>query len=270
MKKSRILIGLISIVIILFGVVTFASHAHSEKLSAESSARSKMSSKKIASSRVSSSSSSAKVASEKANDSIIYLTFDDGPQESTTPQLLKILKKEQVHATFFVTGHGPDSLIKQEYEQGNVIGLHTMTHDYATVYASPAAYFNDLQQISDRVYRLAGERSMMVRVPGGSANQVSHGLMPQILPQLVQKGYKYFDWNISSGDGGYEATSEEPYQHVTTTLVPHSKNVVLMHDTKQTSIDAVQRIIEFGKANGYKFETLNMNSWAPQQISMPQ
>ncbi|MFZ2588277.1 MAG: hypothetical protein WAX24_01550, partial [Paucilactobacillus nenjiangensis] len=63
---------------------------------------------------------------------------------------------------------------------------------------------------------------------------------------------------------------EEPYQHVTTTLVPHSKNVVLMHDTKQTSIDAVQRIIEFGKANGYKFETLNMNSWAPQQISMPQ
>ena len=85
MKKSRILIGLISIVIILFGVVTFASHAHSEKLSAESSARSKMSSKKIASSRVSSSSSSAKVASEKANDSIIYLP------------LMTDLKKVQLH-----------------------------------------------------------------------------------------------------------------------------------------------------------------------------
>jgi len=270
MKIKVLLIALIGI-LIAFGIFAISSHTSAVKQASESSSRNstKQNSKKAARQSIKKAAASSSTAeSEKQNDNIIYLTFDDGPDDATTPQLLSILKEEKIHTTFFVTGHGSDQLIKQECADGHKIGLHTMTHDYGSVYASPAAYFTDLQQISDRVFRLTGQRSMMVRVPGGSANQVSHGFMPQILPQLVQAGYKYFDWNVSSGDGGFEATPEEPYQHVTTTLVPHSKNVVLMHDTKQNSIDAVKRIIEFGKANNYKFETLNMDSWAPQQIGV--
>lgn len=203
------------------------------------------------------------------SDNIIYLTFDDGPDEATTPQLLKILNNKKVKATFFVTGHGPDNLIKQEYDDGHKIGLHSFTHNYETVYASENNYFNDLQLISDRVANVTGQRSELVRVPGGSSNTISNtyspGIMNYILPEIIDKGYQYFDWNVSSGDGAIQTSSDQPYNNVTTQLVTHRNNVVLMHDTKQTSIDAVSRIIDFAKQNRYHFELLNKNSFPAHQ-----
>ena len=79
---------------------------------------------------------------------VIYLTFDDGPSENTD-KILKILKKYKIKATFFVTGNNPDynSSIKKAAKQGNTIALHTYTHDYATVYSSTTAYFEDLQKL---------------------------------------------------------------------------------------------------------------------------
>ena len=89
---------------------------------------------------------------------VVYLTFDDGPSENTD-KVLKILKKYDAKATFFVTGNNQkynDSIRKAE-KQGNTIALHTYTHDYATVYSSTEAYFNDLQQISDMVKQITGK-----------------------------------------------------------------------------------------------------------------
>ena len=74
---------------------------------------------------------------------IIYLTFDDGPNSGTTDVILNVLKEEGVKATFFVTNKGPDELIKREYDEGHTVALHTASHDYAVVYASDEAYFND-------------------------------------------------------------------------------------------------------------------------------
>ena len=90
--------------------------------------------------------------------------------------------------------------------------------------------------------------------------------MHSILPKLTAKGYQYFDWNIGAGDGSVQTNADQPYNCVTTTLISHARNVVLMHDTKQTSVDAVQRIIDFGKANGYKFEVLQQDSWPSHQV----
>ena len=83
---------------------------------------------------------------------VVYMTFDDGPSENTD-KILKILKKYDAKATFFVTGNNQkyNSSIKKAYKQGNTIALHTYTHDYATVYSSTDAYFEDLQKISDMV-----------------------------------------------------------------------------------------------------------------------
>lgn len=217
------------------------------------------------------SSKSHKAKEQKINsDNVIYLTFDDGPDDATTPQLLNILKKEKVKATFFVTGYGSDDLIKREYDEGHQIGLHTMTHNYAKVYASEDAYFDDLQQISDRVFNITGKRSTLVRVPGGSSNTISNsyspGIMAQVLPQLIQRGYQYFDWNVSAGDGATQNSPDQPYNNITANLKQHTDNVVLMHDTKQNSVDAVHRIIEFAKQNGYVFKKLNHDSWPSHQV----
>ena len=78
---------------------------------------------------------------------VVYMTFDDGPSENTD-KILKILKKYDAKATFFVTGNNQkyNSSIKKAADQGNTIALHTYTHDYANVYSSTTAYFEDLQK----------------------------------------------------------------------------------------------------------------------------
>ena len=95
---------------------------------------------------------------EEYDQKIVYLTFDDGPSENTG-KILDILKQYGIKATFFVTGNNQkyDSMITRAHNEGHAIGLHTYTHDYADVYASEEAYFNDLQKISDLVESLTGE-----------------------------------------------------------------------------------------------------------------
>lgn len=193
---------------------------------------------------------------------IVYLTFDDGPSEYTN-KLLDILKKYNVKVTFFVTGKGEDSVILREYKEGHKIALHTNSHNYATVYSSVDNYFNDLNAISSRVERITGYKSKLIRFPGGSSNTVSRsysrGIMSTLTREVQNRGYKYFDWNISSGDAGGTTTSDGVYNNVVTRL-KDDYSVVLQHDTQEFSIDAVERIIKYGLENGYTFSVLDENS----------
>jgi len=188
----------------------------------------------------------------------IYLTFDDGPNEGTTNVILDILKEEGVKATFFVTNKGPDYLIKREYDEGHTVALHTATHDYSIVYASDESYYNDLISVQDRVKRITGETSMIIRFPGGSSNTVSRKYSPGIMTRLTQstlaKGFKYYDWNVSS------ALADGVYNNVTSRISKDKANMVLMHDIKTYTRDALRRIIKYGKENGYKFEKITMST----------
>ncbi|MBR5370349.1 MAG: DUF5011 domain-containing protein, partial [Bacilli bacterium] len=118
---------------------------------------------------------------------IIYLTFDDGPNSGTTNVILDILKEEGVKATFFVTNKGPDELIKREYDEGHTVALHTASHDYAIVYASDESYFNDLNIVSERVKRITGEESKIIRFPGGASNTISRRYSNGIMSRLTQE-----------------------------------------------------------------------------------
>lgn len=194
---------------------------------------------------------------------VVYLTFDDGPSENTD-KVLKILKKYDAKATFFVTGNNQkynDSIRKAE-KQGNTIALHTYTHDYATVYSSTEAYFNDLQQISDMVKQITGKAPKYIRFPGGSSNMVSanysHGIMSKLDSMVHERGYEYFDWNCSSGDA---ASNSVPAQ----TIVDNSTNcnydqiMLLFHDSspKTSTVEALPAIIENYKNRGYVFKAIS-------------
>ena len=198
-----------------------------------------------------------------SGDGIIYLTFDDGPSENTD-KVLKILKKYDAKATFFVTGNNQkynDSIRKAE-KQGNTIALHTYTHDYATVYSSTEAYFNDLQQISDMVKQITGKAPKYIRFPGGSSNMVSanysQGIMSKLDSMVHERGYEYFDWNCSSGDA---ASNSVPAQ----TIVDNSTNcnydqiMLLFHDSspKTSTVEALPAIIENYKSRGYVFKAIS-------------
>lgn len=193
----------------------------------------------------------------------IYLTFDDGPKRGTTDAILDILKEENIKATFFVTASGPDDLIKRQKEEGHSIGLHTASHNYALVYASSDSYFNDLQAVHDRVYNLTGIDSRIIRFPGGSSNTISRkynsGIMSYLSQEVLKRGYQYYDWNISSGDAE-GLNSQQIYQRVTTSLSKEKVNMILMHDVKATTRDALKGIIQYAKENGYHFESINLHT----------
>lgn len=202
---------------------------------------------------------------ERSKNGSIYLTFDDGPNSGTTDVILDILKAEGVKATFFVTNKGPDELIKREYDEGHTVALHTATHDYAIVYASPESYFNDLYSVQDRVKRITGYESKIIRFPGGSSNTISrrysNGIMTYLTKETQNRGFRYYDWNLSSGDAaGGRPTSDDIYNNVVNNLRKDRMNMVLMHDIKPYTRDAVQRIIQYGKANGYYFEKITMDT----------
>ena len=194
---------------------------------------------------------------------IIYLTFDDGPNEGTTNIILDILKEEGVKATFFVTNFGPDYLIKREFDEGHTVALHTATHNYNYVYASEANYFADLNNISNRVERITGTKSMIIRFPGGSSNTVSkrlnQGIMTRLTMGVKERGYHYFDWNVDSNDAAGAGTNEV-YRNVISTISPSRENVVLMHDVKVTTRDALRNIIRTAKQNGYTFQKITYDT----------
>ena len=194
----------------------------------------------------------------------IYLTFDDGPNEGTTNVILDVLKAEGIKATFFVTSKGPDYLIKREYDEGHTVALHTASHNYAQIYASEAAYFQDLETIQNRVKGITGYTSMIVRFPGGTSNTVSRnysaGIMTRLSQSLTAKGYKFYDWNVSSGDAGGTTTASGVYSNVVNNLRKNRANIVLMHDIKTYTRDAIKNIITYGKQNGYSFERITMET----------
>jgi len=193
----------------------------------------------------------------------IYLTFDDGPSPRT-PEVLKILRDNGVKATFFVTARSKNSshYMKDIVAEGHTIALHTYTHDYAKVYASEEAYFADLQQISDLVYNETGVRTNLIRFPGGSSNTVSRkycsGIMTRLTQQVVDKGYVYFDWNITSGDADKGGSSAQKIINNCRKVPSSNAVIVLMHDSveKRTTVEALPEVIAYYKAAGCKFAAL--------------
>ena len=108
------------------------------------------------------------------NQKTIYFTFDDGPS-STTTKILDILKEEGIKATFFVINADEkyDKVIKRAYDEGHTIGLHSYSHKYKSIYKSEDAYFDDLNLINNKVKKITGYKSNIIRFPGGSSNTIS-------------------------------------------------------------------------------------------------
>lgn len=195
---------------------------------------------------------------------VIYLTFDDGPSTKNTSRLLDILKEENVKATFFLIDKtNTDYLIKRMYDEGHTIGLHTASHNYKYIYSSTTNFIKDIEKIQEKVARITGEKSSIIRFPGGSSNTVSSfnpGIMCTLSNMVIEKGYHYFDWNVSSGDAGSGRSKKNTYRNVTNNLSKNRANVVLMHDIYDSTVDAVKDIIKYGKDNGYTFEKITMDT----------
>lgn len=189
---------------------------------------------------------------------VIYLTFDDGPGQYTD-ELLRVLDKYNVKATFFVTNAYPkyNYCIAKEAAAGHAIGVHTYTHNYKTIYSSTDAYWDDFNKMNDLIQAQTGHKTNFFRFPGGSSNTVSRryktGIMTDLVRQANERGLTYYDWNVQCGD----ASESGVYNNIINGVQARSTSIVLCHDVKECTVRAMDRTIKWCLDNGYTFETLS-------------
>lgn len=201
---------------------------------------------------------------------VIYLTFDDGPGKYTQ-QLLDVLARYNAKATFFVvnTGYSKQTEMMQKIvEGGHSIGIHSVTHQWS-IYDSEEAFLEDLYGMQKIIKDATGVTTTLMRFPGGSDNTVSRSHCAGIMTLLTQKvtdlGFQYFDWTVNSTDAdtvknGGARDADTVYQRVIKAIGDQKTAVVLQHDIKSYSVEAVEKIIQWGQEHGYRFEALTPNS----------
>lgn len=188
---------------------------------------------------------------------IAYLTIDDGPSDNTV-SILNTLQAEGVRATFFVIGRQveryPD-LLKQAFEQGNAIGNHTYSHNYAEIYKSPKDYLANIKKNEDLIYQLIGIRPRVIRTPGGTQGNfhVSYYNAVDAADYLV------YDWNVSTGDAAAPLVpASQIVSNIMSQVPGKDRVIILMHDApgKTTTAEALPQIIQYLKKQGFEFGVL--------------
>jgi peptidoglycan-N-acetylglucosamine deacetylase len=181
----------------------------------------------------------------------IALTFDDGPNPDYTPQVLAILQKYRVKATFFCIGrqvaHYPD-LVHQEYANGNLVGNHTWSHPNLTLLSS-----NDIEaQINltaDAIQQATGVRPTLFRPPYGIVNT-------RVLAQANLLGLTTIIWNDEARDWSTPGTSVIVSRVL---RLAGDGAIILLHDgggDRSQTIAALPTIITTLRSSGFKFVTL--------------
>ncbi len=209
------------------------------------------------------------VLTDKTGAGVIYLTFDDGPSDEVTPQVLDILKDNGIKATFFICAYDEKTkpMLQRELDEGHTVAIHGYSHEYNEVYSSPEAYMENIKKLDDMLQADFGYKAFTTRFLGGSSNTVSEkyctGIMSELVEMVPAAGYQYMDWNVTSLDAnGNNLDAESIYDSIIEGLNPSKPNVVLMHDTnqKQTTVDQLQWVIDYGKENGYSFEAIQKDT----------
>ena len=202
----------------------------------------------------------------------VYLTFDDGPSGSTA-EILDILKKYDLKATFFVIGKkGKEAraLYRRIVDEGHTLAMHSYSHKYNKLYKSRESFEEDFSDIQNYLYEVTGEECLFYRFPGGSSNRVSNTDMTKFISYLNEQGITYFDWNVSSGDATSQTyTPEELVENVMTDVVKYKTSIVLMHDaeTKASTVKALEPMIKALQKMGAEILPVDENTTVVQHIA---
>jgi peptidoglycan/xylan/chitin deacetylase (PgdA/CDA1 family) len=164
----------------------------------------------------------------------LALTFDDGPNPAATPQLLEVLARRNVRATFFLIGNFvrlEPALTRQIAAAGHVIGNHTMTHPFLPKYAA-AHILRELADCSAALEDILGQPVTLFRPPHG-------GRSPAVFRAANSLNLKVVQWNLIAGDWK-AASSDVIVERIENGIASHRSrgrgtNVVL-HDGGQAGL----------------------------------
>jgi peptidoglycan/xylan/chitin deacetylase (PgdA/CDA1 family) len=180
---------------------------------------------------------------------LIALTFDDGPHPEHTYQVLDVLKKNDVKATFFVIGKniaGNEAVLKKIYSDGHQIGVHSFSHRNIFPFSGKKKIAADLLQCEQAIVRTTGYKPTWFRPPFGVTN-------PDVAKAVNVREYKVAAWNIRSFDTVI-SNKNKIVKRVVSRLSPGA--VVLLHDRLPHTPDVLEHIIRKAVEMGYGFVTV--------------
>ena len=181
----------------------------------------------------------------------VALTFDDGPSPIYTPQVLAILKKYHVKATFFVVGANAKKypeLLKQINEDGHVIASHSQTHPLLTKLSTPSLQ-HEVSTPVIIIENTIGKKPKCLRYPFGASNEKVRAMIRTYGMQPVSMGFNSFDYERP----GSKKISDWVLKNI------YSKQIILLHDgfdKRDQTVAALPVIIEGIQKHGLGFSTI--------------
>ena len=194
----------------------------------------------------------------------VFLTFDDGPSKEVTPQILDVLNKYNVKATFFVLGNRvnmyPD-IVKHAHEEGHYIANHGYSHKYSSIYKSVDSIkqeYNKTEEAIRKALNNPNYSSHLFRFPGGSHGGPYEEIKKEARKKLEEDGIAYLDWSALTYDAIGVDKTEDILKNLKETLNGWDNVVLLMHDApdKKITYESLDEVIEYLKKEGYKFENI--------------
>jgi len=189
----------------------------------------------------------------KPDDKSLYLTFDNGYENGYTTPILDVLKAKGVPAAFFVTGHyvkDQPELLKRMAAEGHLIGNHSWTHpDMSQI--SDTRITDELDAVKREVANVTGQREMhYLRPPRGIFSERSLRISQSLGYTNVFWSVAYKDWDVNAQKG-----ADYAYRNVMGQLHPGA--VILLHSVSKDNADALGRIIDDARKQGYTFRSLD-------------
>ena len=178
---------------------------------------------------------------------VVYLTIDDGPSEYTD-EIIKILNKNNVKATFFMINNNMQAYPKQVkniVENGNTAGFHSVTHDIHKLYVSKTSAKEEFDTNQATFKKITGQTSKVIRLPFGSKPYTPRASYNA----LVDSGYKLWDWTLDTED--WRSTSSQIMENVKKYSSGSDNVVLLMHERKQT-VEILDEMIKYLKSEGFE------------------
>ncbi len=181
----------------------------------------------------------------------VALTFDDGPSPIYTPQILAILKKYNIKATFFMVGVNAQKypeMVKAVYDAGMKVDSHSLTHPMLTK-LSEAALQKEIHQPQVIIYNIIGQKPVCLRYPFGASNERVRAAIRADGINPVPMGFNSFDYNRPGTQKIIDWISKNI----------HSQQVFLFHDgydKREQTVEALPAIIEAIKKKGLGFSTI--------------
>jgi len=180
----------------------------------------------------------------------IAISFDDGPSKNYTPEILEVLKRENIKATFFCIGNripGNGDILRQINEDGHIVGNHSYSHHFWFDIFSSKKMLEDMKRMDQEMEKIIGLKPKLFRPPYGVTN-------PNLKKAIINGNYSPIGWTARSMDTIIKDESRL-LKRICRSIKPGY--VFLFHDTSKTTLSILPEFIRIVKTMGYNIIPLD-------------